>query len=75
MYWPPGGDLLLVCCSAAHLSTLILNWQEDQALLVERVREWKAPHAVDGKLFRALQLISVLLFVVGGTGNMGSSFH
>jgi len=49
---------------AAHLSTLILNWNEDSAIIIKRARLSKTPHAVDGKLFRVLQLLAVLTFAL-----------
>ena len=53
---------------AAHLSTLILNWNEDSAIIINRARVTKTAHAVDGKLFRVLQLLAVLTFALLDTG-------
>ena len=47
---------------AAHLSTLILNWNEDSAIIIQRARDNKTAHAIDGKLIRILQLLAVVLF-------------
>jgi len=49
---------------AAHLSTLLLNWNEDSVIIINRARMSKTPHAVDGKLFRVLQLLAVVTFAL-----------
>lgn len=49
---------------AAHLSTLILNWNEDSAIIINRARGSKTAHAIDGKLFRILQLLAVVTFAL-----------
>jgi len=53
---------------AAHLSTLILNWNEDSAIIIKRARMNKTAHAIDGKLFRILQLVAVVTFALLDTG-------
>jgi len=51
--------------TVAHLSALILNWNEDTTLIVMRARLDKAVHAVDGKGLRALQMMVVSLLILG----------
>ena len=48
----------------AHLATLILNWNEDQAIIYSRVRAHKMPKMLHGKLMRNLKLLAILLYIV-----------
>merc|ERR1712110_1130694 len=56
-----GGVFSLV---AASLSSIILNWKEDKAVLV-KIHPKKAPFAFAGKMLRNLKLICWSIFCVG----------
>lgn len=53
---------------AAHLSNLILNWNEDVLIIRPRLRENKTAKATHGTLIRMLKLTAVLAFAVVDTG-------
>jgi len=53
---------------AAHLSNLILNWNEDVLIIRPRMRENRTAKATHGTLIRMLKLTAVLAFAVVDTG-------
>ena len=53
---------------AAHLATLILNWQEDIWIMRKRFRAGKSTSAKHGHIVRVIRLITVLLYGFIDTG-------
>ena len=49
----------------AHLATLVLNWGEDHAIILRRVRGYKTPKILHGKLIRNLKLLGLVIFIIG----------
>jgi len=49
----------------AHLATLVLNWVEDHAIILRRVRGYKTPKILHGKLIRNLKLLGLVIFIIG----------
>jgi membrane associated rhomboid family serine protease len=50
------------CLVASCICSSIFNWQEDQAVLINRFRRGKSPIACGGKLIRLLKLLLILTF-------------
>ena len=48
----------------AQLSTLILNWHEDHAIIFPRCRAQRIPKVYHGKLIRSLKLFGLLLYIL-----------
>jgi len=54
------------CLIAAHLSTLILNWNDDKYIIVQRVRLGKIAHATkNGEVLRIFKLFLIIVYTVG----------
>ena len=49
----------------AHLATLVLNWEEDHAIILRRIRGYKTPKILHGKLIRNLKLLGLVIFIIG----------
>ncbi len=60
-----GGVYALI---AAHLSTLILNWQEDIVIMRDRFRSGRSPAAKHGHIVRTMRLVIVVLYCALDTG-------
>jgi rhomboid-related protein 1/2/3 len=61
-----GGVYALI---AAHLATLILNWEDDAVVMRKRIRKHKITKTLPGTVIRLLRLVFVVVYAVADIGH------
>jgi rhomboid-related protein 1/2/3 len=61
-----GGVYALI---AAHLATLILNWEDDAVVMRKRIRRHKITKTLPGTVIRLLRLVFVVVYAVADIGH------
>ena len=59
-----GGSAGCYALIGAQLGCVLLNWSEENAIIIRRARRNRKPHVFNGKLVRILKVLGLFLFIL-----------